>query len=132
MIFFAYCFYFQIDWGIEDDGGIDYGDDAGIDFGDDANIDWGDGAEEVVITVEEDGQGIFPMCNYGNIICLRSMAFSKMASMEIQTAFLFLLFSFVENPDGGVATGQEALSVMENTATRNTFIDELMEVMICY
>ena len=33
-----------------------------------------------------------------------------------------------ENPEGGVASGNEALSVLENTATRNVFIDELMEV----
>lgn len=33
-----------------------------------------------------------------------------------------------ENPEGGVASGNEALSVLENTATRNVFIDELMEL----
>jgi len=33
-----------------------------------------------------------------------------------------------ENPEGGVASGNEALSVLENTSTRNVFIDELMEV----
>ena len=34
----------------------------------------------------------------------------------------------LENPEGGVASGNEALSVLENTPTRNVFIDELLEV----
>ena len=33
-----------------------------------------------------------------------------------------------ENPVGGIASGNEALSVLEHTPTRNVFIDELMEV----
>nr|XP_047136048.1 CDK5 regulatory subunit-associated protein 3 [Hydra vulgaris] len=33
-----------------------------------------------------------------------------------------------DNPIGGVASGNEALNVLENTSTRNIFIDELYEV----
>lgn len=33
-----------------------------------------------------------------------------------------------ENPVGGIASGNEALSVLEHTPTRNVFIDELMEL----
>ena len=41
-----------------------------------------------------------------------------------------LFFVFTENPEGGVASGDEALSILENTSSRNVFIDELMEVII--
>jgi len=78
---------------------IDFGDDSAIDFGETAEIDFGDDNEIDFGDTE----------NLGDIITVEEAG--------------------LENPEGGIATGNEAMSVMDNHATRNIFIDELMEVL---
>ena len=65
---------------------------------------------------------VFEMKTNGNLIKLNPYIVSN---MFVTTRFL------LENPtgdDGGVAAGDEAQSVFELTRTRNSFIDELLEV----
>ena len=76
--------------------------DAGIDFGDDENL--GNEADDI---------------DWGNVGTGDEVAITVEEAGQ-------------ENPEGGVASGNEALSVLENTSTRNIFIDELMEVRTLY
>lgn len=82
---------------------IDWGaDDGAIDYGD-ADIDYGE-------------------IDYGDL------GENDGDNIDISISAITIEDAGLENPEGGVATGEEARSVLENTATRNVFIDELMEV----
>eukprot|EP00111_Clytia_hemisphaerica_P004165 TCONS_00011914-protein len=88
----------EIDWG--DLGGDTSTTDGGIDFGDEGDL-------------NADGGGDIDWGNMGD---------------GVEDIAITVEDAGQENPEGGVASGDEALSVLENTTTRNVFIDELLEV----
>lgn len=95
----------EIDFGDEPKAEIDFGElGAGeIDFGGDGEIDWGN-IEAADGTAEEIDFNIS----------------LEESGIVVEAAGL----------DGGIATGVEALTVLDNPATRNEFIDQLLEVNI--
>ncbi|XP_066996998.1 CDK5 regulatory subunit-associated protein 3 isoform X2 [Anabrus simplex] len=105
---------------------IDFGDDntAEIDFGNlgDANaneIDFGD------VTLDESGD-----IDWGNI---NNAELAELPDANLEIDFNISLEEsgiVVESTgvDGGVAKGTEALTLLDNPKTRNTFIDDLMEL----
>jgi len=96
-----------------DDGGIDFGDESEtIDFGND-EIDFGDGVIDFGETESID---------FGD------NAIDFGATLSTESSCITIVESGEENPDGAVAVGTEADSIFENSATRNLFIDELLEI----
>ncbi|XP_066931488.1 CDK5 regulatory subunit-associated protein 3-like [Clytia hemisphaerica] len=89
----------EIDWGYL--GGDTSTTDGGIDFGDEGDL-----------NADGDGGDI----DWGNM------------GDGVEDIAITVEDAGQENPEGGVASGDEALSVLENTTTRNVFIDELLEL----
>ncbi|EDO42422.1 predicted protein [Nematostella vectensis] len=114
----------EIDWGesAATSEEIDWGDGGGeIDFGDGGvtsnEIDWGHGsAAEIDFGDNSGGDGI----DWGDSAAAIDITLDKSATNGIM----------VESPDDGadVAQGSDAHTLLEDTQTRNMFIDELMEL----
>ncbi|XP_049770734.1 CDK5 regulatory subunit-associated protein 3 [Schistocerca cancellata] len=118
-----------LDFGLEDDTGksgagdteIDFGTDGGIDFGDLENgntdaIDFGEAA------VDETG-GI----DWGNIDTAETVDNSEEIDFNISLEESGIVVE-ATGLEGGVARGNEALTVLDNPRLRNQFIDEVMEL----
>ncbi|XP_001634485.2 CDK5 regulatory subunit-associated protein 3 [Nematostella vectensis] len=114
----------EIDWGesAATSEEIDWGDGGGeIDFGDGGvtsnEIDWGHGsAAEIDFGDNIGGDGI----DWGDSAAAIDITLDKSGTNGIM----------VESPDDGadVAQGSDAHTLLEDTQTRNMFIDELMEL----
>lgn len=97
-----------IDFGdIDDNEGIEFGDDNDVDLGEPGDIDWGN------IEVE-DGENVLQP---PDDIDLNNISLEE-SGIVVEAA----------GQEGGIASGREALTILDNPVTRNDFIDQLLEL----